>query len=262
VSNHGTLPLAPTLDTIGPMTRSVEDAALLFEAIAGPDPEDPATLGLPPPETRRQLKAGVDGLRLGILADSERNDIDEEVLVSYVEALRDLEKQGARLVEMELPQSFRAYQAACGAIMSPEGYAGNRDWIETEGPFDPHVRSRILLGKDILASDYLKALTERRAAKRAFLRAIDGLDALLTPTTPVPAVPVAEVDEASGAPSRFTRAGNYLDLGGLALPCGFTRRGLPVSLQILGRGYDEATVLRIGWAFENATPWHERHPSF
>jgi aspartyl-tRNA(Asn)/glutamyl-tRNA(Gln) amidotransferase subunit A len=261
ISNHGTLPLAPTLDTIGPMTRSVEDAALLFEVLAGADPEDPATLGLPPTDTLRRLKAGVAGLRLGVLPDSERDGIDEEALVFYVEALRVLEKQGAALVDVELPQGFRAYQAACGTLMSPEGYFANRGWIEmANGPFDPNVRGRILAGKGIAAADYLQALAERRTAKRAFLAAIEGIDVLLTPTTPVPAVPLAEVDEASGAPSRFTRAGNYLDLCGLALPCGFTRGGLPLSLQVLGRGYDEATVLRVGWAFENATPWHARHP--
>lgn len=261
VSNYGTLPLAATLDTIGPMTRSVEDAAILLEAIAGTDPRDPATSGVPPLGALHQLKSGVDGLRLGALPDSERDELDPEVLDAYIAALRLLEQRGAHLVEVELPCSFREYQSRCGHIMAPEGYAANREWIEMpNGPFDPNVRSRVLSGKTIPASDYLAALAHRREAKRAFLAAIDGIDALLTPTTPLPAIPVAEVDEASGAPSRFTRAGNYLDLCGLALPCGFSREGLPLSLQILGRGYDEATILRIGWAYESATPWHDRHP--
>jgi aspartyl-tRNA(Asn)/glutamyl-tRNA(Gln) amidotransferase subunit A len=121
------------------------------------------------------------------------------------------------------------------------------------------VRPRIRPGRNLSARDYLAALAEREAAKRAFAAAFAGIDALLTPTTQTAAVPLDAVDQTT-SPAHFTRFVNFLDLCALALPNGFTTGGLPISLQIVCRGYDEATALRVGWAYEEASPWHERRP--
>ncbi len=122
------------------------------------------------------------------------------------------------------------------------------------------MRARVLVGKDIGAADYMLALKRRRAVQREIDAVLQDLAALLTPTTPIPAAPLSEVDEAKTPLSRFTRAVNYLDRCALALPCGFTAGGLPISLQIIGRSYDEAGVLRIGRTYEAATAWHQRRP--
>lgn len=262
ISNHGILPLSDTLDTVGPLTRSVEDAALMYAAMAGPDPADPATYRPPPLEAQVDLRTGVAGLQLGILGADEREGIDAEVLAAYDAACKTLEDQGARLAEARLPDSFPNYLEQTGKIIAAEGYSVHQDWIEDkEIPFDKHVRARILAGRDITAADYVSVLKRRRAVQREIDAVLKDYAALLTPTTPIPAAPLSEVDEAKTPLSRFTRAVNYLDRCALALPCGFTEGGLPISLQIVGRRYDEAGVLRIGRAYEAATRWHERCPN-
>jgi aspartyl-tRNA(Asn)/glutamyl-tRNA(Gln) amidotransferase subunit A len=115
------------------------------------------------------------------------------------------------------------------------------------------------VGKSMSARDYLNALAEREAMKRAFAGPLGEVDALLTPTTATTAIPVAEVDQ-TATPAVFTRMVNFLDLCALAVPNGFSRRGLPISLHIVCKAYDEATALRIGWAYEQATEWHTRRP--
>jgi aspartyl-tRNA(Asn)/glutamyl-tRNA(Gln) amidotransferase subunit A len=126
-------------------------------------------------------------------------------------------------------------------------------------PIDNAVRPRIGSGRGISARDYLRALSERDTAKREFAAVLAYVDALLTPTTQTAAIPIDQVDQAS-TPAHFTRFVNALELCALALPNGFTATGLPLSLQIVCRGYDEATALRIGCAYQQATDWHERRP--
>jgi aspartyl-tRNA(Asn)/glutamyl-tRNA(Gln) amidotransferase subunit A len=126
-------------------------------------------------------------------------------------------------------------------------------------PIDDAVRPRIASGRGVSARDYLRALGERDVAKQEFATALAGVDALLTPTTQTAAIPVDEVDQAS-TPAHFTRFVNALDLCALSLPNGFTAAGLPLSLQVVCRGYDEATALRVGQAYQEATDWHERRP--
>ena len=126
-------------------------------------------------------------------------------------------------------------------------------------PIDAAVRPRIAAGRGISARDYLAALRDREKAKRHFAAAIADVDALLTPTTQTAAIPLDAVDETT-TPANFTRFVNFLDLCALALPNGFTAEGLPLSLQIVCRGYDEATALRIGWAYQQTSDWHERRP--
>lgn len=126
-------------------------------------------------------------------------------------------------------------------------------------PLDEDVRPRVRAGASISSRDYLMALMERERLKRAYAEATEGLDAVLTPTMVTPAIPIASIDQ-NTTPGMLTRWVNFLDLCALAVPNGFTAGGLPLSLQIVCRGYDEATALRIGWAYQNATDWDERVP--
>jgi aspartyl-tRNA(Asn)/glutamyl-tRNA(Gln) amidotransferase subunit A len=260
VTTHGILPLAPTLDTPGPMARSVLDAALLYNLMQGPDPLDPRTRGVMPDDPMPMLERGVRGLRLARMPDAERRGVAAEVLAAYDASLDALARLGAEIVDVTLPRRFADFTDLTGRIIGAEGYFLVGHLVDDMAlPIDDAVRPRIGLGRGVSARDYLRALSERDQAKLEFAAALEGIDALLTPTTQTAAIPVDEVDQSS-TPAHFTRFVNALELCALALPNGFTATGLPLSLQIICRGYDEATALRIGWAYQEATDWHERRP--
>ena len=260
VSVHGVLPLSPTLDTPGPMCRGVEDAAVLFNVIHGPDAEDPTTLGHGVDDPLATLDAGVAGLRLARVPASERDGVQSEVLDAYDAALEVLASLGATIVDVSLPAPFRDMAAILGRIIGAEGYALLGDLVENATlPLDDDVRPRILIGKSLSARDYLLALEERGRLQASFGEALVDVDALLTPTTATTA-PIVESIDQSTTPAYFTRVANLLDYCALALPNGFDTSGLPISFQIMCRGYEEALALRIGRAYERATPWHEATP--
>ncbi len=260
ISTYGILPLSTTLDTPGPLARSVEDAALIFRVLNGPDPRDPQTLAWAPSDPLPDLRRGVAGLRLAIMPEAERAGVAADVLAAYDASTERLAALGARLVRPALPHRFSDYAAATGRIIGAEGYRFVGHLVDDMSlPVDPHVRPRIQLGRDVSARDYLATLAERQERCREFATALADADALLTPTTQAAALPIAEVDQ-SGTAAHFTRAGNYLGLCGLAVPNGFTPGGLPTSLQILCHPGDEAMALRIGWAYEQATDWKARRP--
>ena len=260
ISTYGVLPLSTTLDTPGPLARSVEDAALIFRALNGPDPRDPQTLAWTPADPLPALRRGVDGLRLAVMPDAERAGVAHDVLAAYDAAVDALARLGARIVRPALPHRFSDYAAATGRIIGAEGYRFVGHLVDDMSlPLDPHVRPRIQLGRTVSARDYLLTLAEREERRREFLDALADADALLTPTTQTAAIPIDQVDQ-SGTAAYFTRAGNYLGLCGLAIPNGFTAAGLPTSLQILCHPGEEAMALRIGWAYEQATDWKVRRP--
>jgi aspartyl-tRNA(Asn)/glutamyl-tRNA(Gln) amidotransferase subunit A len=260
ISTYGVLPLSSTLDTPGPLARSVEDAALIFRVLNGPDPRDPQTLAWAPVDPLPTLRRGVAGLRLGVLPDVERVGVDKEVLAAYDASIETFAKLGAQIVRPALPHRFTDYAAATGRIIGAEGYRFVGHLVDDASlPVDPHIRPRIQLGKGVSSRDYLLTLAQREEHKRAFATALAEVDALLTPTTQTPAIPIDQADQ-SGTAAHFTRAGNYLGLCAVALPDGFTAGGLPLSLQILCHAGDDPMALRIGWAYEQATPWHARRP--
>jgi aspartyl-tRNA(Asn)/glutamyl-tRNA(Gln) amidotransferase subunit A len=182
------------------------------------------------------------------------------MLAAYDASVEALARLGARMVRPALPHRFTEYAAATGRIIGAEGYRFVGHLVDDMSlPIDPHIRPRIQLGRDVSARDYLLTLAEMHERRQQFAAAMADADALLTPTTQTAAVPIDEVDQAGTAAS-FTRIGNYLGLCGLAVPNGFTRAGLPTSLQILCHPGDEAMALRIGWAYEQATDWKARRP--
>ena len=261
ISTYGVLPLSSTLDTPGPMTRSVEDAALIYRVLNGPDPNDPATLAWTPDDPFPTLKRGVAGLRLAVMPEVERAGVDAEVLAAYDAAVEVLRGRGATIVSLALPNRIADYAASTGRIIGSEGYRFVGHLVDdTSLPTDPHVRPRIQLGRGVSARDYLLALAECQDHRRAYAAATADVDAVLTPTTQTPAIPIDQIDQTT-TPAHFTRAGNYLGLCAVAIPNGFTQNGLPTSLQIMCAPGQEATALRIAWAYEQATEWHTRHPS-
>src|SRR5918996_2018221 len=260
ISTYGILPLSTTLDTPGPLARSVEDAALIFRVLNGPDPRDPQTLAWAPLDPLPELRRGVAGLRLAVMPDVERAGVAADVLAAYDTSVETLAGLGARIVRPALPHRFGDYAAATGRIIGAEGYRFVGHLVDDMSlPVDPHIRPRIQLGRNVSARDYLMTLAERDERRREFAAALADADALLTPTTQTVALPIDQVDQSSTA-AHFTRAGNYLGLCGLAVPNGFTAAGLPTSLQILAHAGQEGTALRIGWAYEQATDWKTRRP--
>jgi aspartyl-tRNA(Asn)/glutamyl-tRNA(Gln) amidotransferase subunit A len=260
ISTYGVLPLSSTLDTPGPMTRSVEDAAVLYRVLNGPDPDDPATRGWAPDDPLPALRRGAAGLRLAVMPEVERSGVDAEVLAAYDAAVEVLRGQGAVIVPVALRNRFADYAAATGRIIGSEGYRFVGHLVDdTSLPIDPHVRPRIQLGRGVSARDYLLALAECQEHRRAYAAATADVDAVLTPTTQTPAIPIDRIDQTT-TPAHFTRAGNYLGLCAVAVPNGFTAGGLPTSLQIMCTGGQEAMALRIAWAYEQATGWRDRRP--
>ena len=256
ISTHGVLPLSTTFDTPGPMAHSVEDAALLYRAMRGP-----SAFAGGEPESVPNLRRGIRGLRLARMPESERGISTPDVLAAYDRSLDHLESLGAEIVEIELPFAFADVMRPIGNIINAESYTILRDLVDDESvALDEHVRPRIAAGRKVSAQWYLEALARRETMKTQFAAALSGIDALLTPTTATAALLLDDVDQ-TGTPAHYTRFVNMLDLCALSLPNGFTEGGLPLSLQIVCRGLDEATALRIGWAYQESTDWHHRRPS-
>jgi len=260
VSTFGVLPLSHTLDTPGPITRDVEDAALLLSVLQGADPHDGLTAGVSDCEPMRDLRRGVKGLRLAQLPAGERHGVDAEVLAAYDRSVSALAAMGAEIVDLVLPARLNDLAADVGKIISAEIYAEIAALSDDNAQLlDEAVRPRVRAGAAISAKDYLAALATRERMKFAFNDAMAGIDAILTPTMVTPPVPVASIDQTQ-TPATFTRWVNFYDLCGLAVPNGFTEAGLPLSLQIVCRGYEEPLALRIGWAYQSAHEWHMRVP--
>jgi aspartyl-tRNA(Asn)/glutamyl-tRNA(Gln) amidotransferase subunit A len=256
------LPLSPTLDTPGPIARSVEDCALLLELMQGYDPLDPLTTALPPSNPMPNLRRGVKGLRLARMPDSERAMFDADMLAAYDRSLKELAALGAEIVDLPTrPRSFKEDGDLVGNIISVEIYPKVAELVDNDSlPLDQAVRARVRAGASITARDYRDVLAMRERAKQEFAARIQGVDAVLTPSTMTPAIPLTQVDQ-STTPALSTRWVNFLDLCALSLPNGMTATGLPTSLQIICRGGDEALALRIGWALESATDWQKMAPA-
>ena len=251
ISLEGVMPLSPSLDTVGPMGRSVADVALLFDAL------------LEKPKRGRShstsLDEGVGGLRLAAIGASELEDVDAELTEAYQASLRHFEALGAEVSVIDLPRSLRDFQRD-SEIMTAEAYALYGEIAEDPAsPMDPAVRTRMLAGA-ISARSYILARERARQDAKAMLAALEGYDALLTPTTATPAIPLAAVDE-STTPAVLTRFVNQLGFCALALPNGLTIKGAPTSLQIVCRPHDEHLALRIGLACEANDPLRGRLPA-
>jgi aspartyl-tRNA(Asn)/glutamyl-tRNA(Gln) amidotransferase subunit A len=268
VSRAGVIPLAWSLDHVGPMTRTVTDAALLLQVLAGRDPADPTTADIPVPDYRRAMEGEIRGLRLGLPKDLFFERLDPEVRAAVLAAAQSLEGLGACVEEIPLPRIPHAGPASF-AIIASEATAYHEPYLKTRAAeYGADVRSRLTTGQFVLASQYLKAQRARRVLRADVDAALTRVHALLLPTTPIPA-PRLDAREvtADGVTEdvrwwlvRCTRPINVTGHPALSVPCGLTAGGLPIGLQLVGRQFDEATLLRIGRAFEAVSPWRDRRP--
>jgi len=268
ISRAGAMPLSQSLDTVGPLARTALDCALLLGLMAGADPDDPTAIAGSLPDYMSATKASITGLTIGIPTAFYVDDLDAEVARILDETVAVLKREGANIVQVELPDQ-RQLTAACQFVLAVEAAAFHKRWmIERPQDYGPQVLMRLQNGLAISGVSYLEAMRWRGPALSAHLAAIAGVDAVIAPVAPVAAPTIAESDVGNSPDAeaviqrltRFTRPINYLGLPSLALPAGFTRGGLPVAMQLIGRSFDEATLLQIGAAFQRATDFHDRIP--
>ncbi len=260
ISLHGTGLLSWTLDTIGPMARCVRDCALVLDALAAPDPRDPGTLSQPLQRFADDPRA-VRGMRLALPDASQLPAfMDPGVVEAWQAAARSFESLGVQVAPARLPEWYFELAVPAGRIMASEAYSLHRDEVlDPSTPIGPAVRERILAAQRIGPGEYAQELRAMAQRRREFARWFEDYDAVLLPTTAIAAIPLSEVDEASPIPGALTRSANYLGLCALSQPSGFVA-GLPASVQIVGRPYDERTVLSLGQAFESSNRFHTEHP--
>jgi aspartyl-tRNA(Asn)/glutamyl-tRNA(Gln) amidotransferase subunit A len=268
VSRAGAMPLSQSLDTVGPLAQSAEDCALLLGLMAGADPEDPTAIAGPLPDYMAATKGSMKGITIGVPTAFYVDDLDADVARVMDETVATLAREGAGIVKVELPDQ-RQLASASQLVLAVEAAAFHKRWmIERPQDYSPQVLMRLQNGLAVPAISYLEAMRWRGQALAAHAQATAGIDAVIAPVSPMPAPTIAESDVGNSPEAdavlpritRFTRPVNYLGLPALSVPCGFSRKGLPVGLQLIGRSFDEATLLRIGAAFQRATDFHARVP--
>lgn len=270
VTRHNVVPMSWHLDTVGPMTRTVRDCALMLKAIAGHDPNDVTTSELPVPDYAFSMGEGVRGLRIGLPTEMFDPDIlDGDVRESVMRAVAVLEELGATSEEMSLPTS-----AGSGAVFiataDVDSAAYHSDWLRSRGDlYDWNTRTRLESASLEPAWAYIKAQRIREKLRQEMHAAFESYDVLIMPTGPVVAPTIAASTGKPGgyyqgardlARRRYTSPAPLAGLPAISVPCGFSERGLPVGLQIIGKAFDEATLFKVGQAYESASDWHTMHP--
>jgi aspartyl-tRNA(Asn)/glutamyl-tRNA(Gln) amidotransferase subunit A len=290
VSRYGLVAFASSLDQIGPLTKDVQDAALLMNVIAGADSADSTCLDVSVPDYAARLGKGVKGMRLGLPKEYFIEGLDPQVEECVRQAVRHLEKLGAKVAEISLPHT--EYALSTYYLIAPAEASANLARFDgvrygfraseinglldhygktREEGFGPEVKRRIILGTYALSSGYydafyLKAQKVRTLIRRDFSDAFAQVDAIVCPTSPTPAFKLGERTDdplSMYLADIFTLAANMAGICGVSIPCGFATsegRRLPVGLQILGKALDEATILQVAHAYEQSTDWHRMKP--
>ncbi|MDT8444116.1 MAG: Asp-tRNA(Asn)/Glu-tRNA(Gln) amidotransferase subunit GatA [Desulfuromonadales bacterium] len=287
VSRYGVIAYASSLDQVGPITRDVRDCALLLQAIAGHDPADSTSVNMPVPDYQAGLTGDLKGLRIGLPQEYFIEGLDDDVRKAIEQAATTYRDLGAEVIEVSLPHT--AYAVACYYLIATAEassnlarYDGVRYGLRTDNAenlidmymqsraagFGAEVKRRIMLGTYALSSGYydayyLKAQKVRTLIRQDFLEAFEKVDTLLAPVAPTPAFALGEKfnDPLQMYLSDiYTIPANLAGTCALSLPCGFSTKGLPIGLQLIGRPFDEVNLLRTAYAFEQATEWYKRKP--
>ena len=262
VSVRGVVPLSWNLDHVGPLTRTVRDAARMLSVLAGFDPHDPASGNIPVDDYKIHIENGIRDWRVALAVGNYVEDADHDVLASLNEAAQLFQDLGARLEKVDLSWMLDLAKAN-GQMTQADGAAFHRERLQQHPDwFGADVRQRLQNGAALPSGDYVLARRTQAEARRRFEMFFEKFDILLLPTTPIPAPPISGLGalEAAANLTRFTSPFNLTGLPALTLPCGFTKTSLPIGLQIVSKHWAEAKVLQAGYAFEQATEWHNRHP--
>jgi aspartyl-tRNA(Asn)/glutamyl-tRNA(Gln) amidotransferase subunit A len=268
VSRAGVLPLSWSMDHAGPMARTVEDCALMLGAMAGYDPADPTTSVLPVPDYAAALTGDVKGLRVGLLRAHFTDVAAPEVRAAVEKAAKTLEQAGAVVDEVNLAEVVHVPSASF-AIVATEALAYHAEWMRTRAAeYQPDVRERLRMGAFVSGVHYVRAQQVRQLVRQEVDAVLARRDVLLAPATPIPAPVLGErtttlgdgASDVRSALIRLTRPFNFSGHPACSVPCGFTQGGLPIGMQLVGRPFDEATVMRAGDAYQRLTDWRTRRP--
>lgn len=283
-SRYGMVAFASSLDQAGPLTKTVEDAALLFQGIAGFDPKDSTSADVPLPNFQKAINGNIKGMRIGIPKEYRLDGMPERIEKLWQDGINWLKDAGAEIVDVSLPHT--KYALPCYYIIAPaeassnlarydgvrfghraEGKTLNEMYAKTRGEgFGREVKRRILIGTYVLSSGYydayyVKALRIRKLIREDFMKVYEKVDALLTPSTPNPAFEIGQkMDDPLSMylNDAFTVTVNLAGLPGLSIPAGFTNDELPLGLQIIGKPFDEGTILNIGSVIEKSSGFLEK----
>lgn len=268
ISVHGVIELAQSLDCVGPMCRHVHDVAVMMNVLAGYDACDVHSETQPVPDYTEGLGRPINGLRAGLPKQHFFDNLHPEVERAVGEAIKVLEKLGVEIGEIDLSSVQAGHEATLTILMAEAGYFHRQGLDAHRADYGVDVRELLEAGLSLLASDYVEAVRAREIARREFSQAFDAADFILTPTVPTPA-PLRSTHDLSGGSesnrirprlTQNTRLFNLLGVPSISVPCGFTREGLPIGLQIAGPWWSEKTLLQVAHAYEEATPWHTMHP--
>jgi len=268
VSRHGVMPLAQSLDHVGPMTRSSLDAGIVLQAIAGRDVRDSTSLTDPVPDYLQGHASGVRGLRIGWDENFSRADMAPDFAEAVLKAVRVLEGLGAEIVPVTMPARLRDYLPAWALLCQVEAFAAHRKWFPARAQdYGPFFRQWLELGAACSAADYVHAQTLRASCTGDLLATMHGIDVLACPSTPRAAYPVTPALSYGPIPpgrdpwhARYTAPFNFSGLPTLSVPCGLSDEALPLSIQFAGHALREDLLVRVGHAYEQATDWHRMHP--
>jgi aspartyl-tRNA(Asn)/glutamyl-tRNA(Gln) amidotransferase subunit A len=269
VSRAGAMPLSFSMDTVGPLTRSVEDAALILQVIAGADPKDPSCASRAVPDWMAEIERPIAGLRIGRPRQYFYDECDPQIASVMEASLEVFRRLGATVVEVDVPD-LSAWNAAATLVISAEATASHGNWLRTRAQdYSEQVRARLELGLGIPATAYIDSLRMRAAALARFCdQVFSKVDLLHAPSVGLQTPTIAETDMGGSEPgqklvarvTRLTRPFNYLGLPTVCVNAGFTAAGMPVGMQLVAAPFDESAGLRAGHAFQRATEWHARSP--
>jgi len=265
VSNRGALPVSVSFDTIGPMTRRVEDAARVLAAIAGYDPEDPHSIDHPLASSFLRVDGDVAGLRIGLPRNFYFDDVDEGIGAAVRGVADGLQKVGATIVEVDVHGAEQAHRYATTIIYCDACALHAADLDNRRDLFSRPVLERMIKGRDRSGVDYAQALRFRESWRKTLRDLFMDVDILLFPSSPYPAPPIddgSHLEVATGQATRYTFGGGLAGIPGLTLPCGFTRSGLPIGALMEAAWWNEAALVRAGKAWQSLTDWHLFRPTY
>ncbi len=271
VSTRGVVPLSWLLDHLGPMTRTVKDAAFMLQVIAGYDAWDTTTTDVPVPDYAATIAAATSSVRLGILRDYFYEALNPEIQAATevaVSVLKTLTRTQRDIAPLATDRSYSSVLDPYVTILRAEAYAYHKEYVSKSPElYDTQTLRRIQAGADITASAYILARHQLEQIRRSASQVFESIDLLITPTACVPPFAIADLTDPNTLRDkellmlRNTRPFNALGLPTISVPCGFTRDGLPIGMQITGPSGAEAAVLRLAYAYEQATEWHKHRPN-
>lgn len=268
VSLFGVIPLGASLDTVGPLTRTVGDAAIFLNAIAGYDRRDPYSIDVPVPDYVMEMNRSVNDLRVGIDASVLDDNVDAQIVNAVHTAVSSLRQAGVTVVPISLPD-YGPLRAAAATILLAEATAYHYEWLRTTPElYSDAVRKRLRHGLDVRGIDYVHAQDARFRARTQFLEILQNVDVIITPTSVMNPMTIEEVRAEMTLPpddpvkyrTRFTAPVNFMGLPSISIPCGVTEDGMPIGMQLVGRPFAESTLFALANRYEEETGWIQRHP--